>query len=272
MERYLRFPGGKAKALTLSYDDGVIYDERLIEIMKKNGVKGTFNINSGLTGIPRRFTKEQCIELYSNSGMEVAIHGYKHLWPDAIHGATIYKEFATDKENLEEWFGGIIRGMAYAQGRYTDEVVDVLKTLDVAYSRTVESTFNFKLPTDWLRLKPTCHHKYEKLPELVKAFNDANPNKQNNKHPMLFYLWGHSYEFEDNNNWEIIEDFCQSVGGREDVWYATNIEIYDYVKAYENLHFSANEKVVRNDSPIDIYFWSKGTTYVAKASTITELF
>ena len=45
---FMRFPEGKVKALTLSYDDGVEQDVRLIEIMKKYGLKGTFNINSGL--------------------------------------------------------------------------------------------------------------------------------------------------------------------------------------------------------------------------------
>ena len=44
---FMRFPGGKKKALTLSYDDGVEQDIRLIDIMKKNGLKGTFNLNSG---------------------------------------------------------------------------------------------------------------------------------------------------------------------------------------------------------------------------------
>ena len=44
----MRFPQGKKKALTLSYDDGVEQDVKLIEIMRKNGLKGTFNLNSGL--------------------------------------------------------------------------------------------------------------------------------------------------------------------------------------------------------------------------------
>ena len=43
----MRFPGGLPKALTLSYDDGVEQDEKLIEIAEKYGLKGTFNINSG---------------------------------------------------------------------------------------------------------------------------------------------------------------------------------------------------------------------------------
>ena len=44
----MRFPGGLGKAFTMSYDDGVEQDIRLIQIMRENGVKGTFNLNSGL--------------------------------------------------------------------------------------------------------------------------------------------------------------------------------------------------------------------------------
>jgi len=44
---FVRFPGFRDKAVTLSYDDGVRQDKRLISIMQKYGLKGTFNINSG---------------------------------------------------------------------------------------------------------------------------------------------------------------------------------------------------------------------------------
>ena len=46
MMNYMLFPGGKQKALTLSYDDGVQQDIRFIEILDKYGIKCTFNINS----------------------------------------------------------------------------------------------------------------------------------------------------------------------------------------------------------------------------------
>ena len=71
MERgFLRWPGFKRKAITLSYDDAVIFDKRLIEIMDKYGLKGTFNINSGVfsTGEgTRRLTKQAAYSLYANS-------------------------------------------------------------------------------------------------------------------------------------------------------------------------------------------------------------
>ena len=45
---YMKLKDGKSKVLTLSYDDGVVQDIRLIEILNKYGIKATFNINTGL--------------------------------------------------------------------------------------------------------------------------------------------------------------------------------------------------------------------------------
>ena len=44
---FLRFPGGKPKAVTFSYDDGCRDDIRLAQIANSYGIKCTFNINSG---------------------------------------------------------------------------------------------------------------------------------------------------------------------------------------------------------------------------------
>lgn len=44
------FPEGKRKAFTLSYDDGVIQDKKLVEIFNRHDLKATFNLNSGLQG------------------------------------------------------------------------------------------------------------------------------------------------------------------------------------------------------------------------------
>ena len=88
MQTFMRFPGGKSRALTLSYDDGVQQDIRLIDIMNKNGIKGTFNLGSECflpegTVLPagqihRRLTVKQAYELYHDSGHEVAVHGATH--------------------------------------------------------------------------------------------------------------------------------------------------------------------------------------------------
>ncbi|MBQ5926545.1 MAG: polysaccharide deacetylase family protein, partial [Clostridia bacterium] len=258
--RFLRFPNFKQKAVTLSYDDGVQYDAKLIEIMRKYGLKGTFNINSGLFSPEdggRRMSKREAYDLYANSGMEVAVHGVKHYSLGEVNSMAVVKEVAEDRENLEEMFSRIVRGMAYANGSTSDEAVLILKACGIAYARTTVSTEKFDIPTDWLRLPATCHHGNPRLMELAKEFVEIQEGEgymwRWNHFPKLFYLWGHSYEFNDNNNWEIIEEFAKYVGNREDIWYATNGEIYDYVKAYDQLIYSANGKKIYNPTATDIY-------------------
>ena len=49
----LVFPGGKGKACTFSYDDGVVQDRRLAELLRRYGMKCTFNLDGGyLQGEP----------------------------------------------------------------------------------------------------------------------------------------------------------------------------------------------------------------------------
>ena len=89
---YLRFPRGRAKALTLSYDDGVEQDMRLVEILDRYGLKGTYNLNSGHYApegtvfpcgqIHRRMTEKQVLKTFQGSGHEVACHSLTHPYLD----------------------------------------------------------------------------------------------------------------------------------------------------------------------------------------------
>lgn len=274
MYLFLRFPNFKKKALTLSYDDGTIYDEKLVSIMKKHGIKGTFNLNSGRFGQERVMSEKQTVDLFKDSENEIAVHGVKHCSLPKLETSLAAKEILDDRENLERLFGAVIRGMAYAYGTYNDEVVNTLKTCGIHYARTVKSTGNFSIPEDWLRLAPTCHHNDPNLNEYVKRFLETEPAYHpwaGENRPKLFYLWGHSYEFADQNNWHVIEDFCEKVGHREDVWYATNGEIYDYVRAYNELEYSASQEFVRNLSSIDVYIERFGKKIMIPAGQTVKL-
>ena len=58
------------------------------------------------------------------------------------------------------------------------------------------------------------------------------------------------------------------VSGREDVWYATNIEIFDYTNAYNRLEVSADARMIHNPSAIEVFFavgtWITEKTYSIK--------
>ena len=267
MYQFLRFPGFRLKALTLSYDDGTIFDSRLVSIMKKNGIKGTFNLNSNINfrPNPRKLTLEDAWAQYSDAGCELAVHGVEHYSLAEIPSPMMAREVLEDRVAMEKVTGAIVRGMAYANGSFNDEVVDVLRLSGIAYCRTTHSTERFDLPTDWLRLDPTCHHENPRLFELLDKFLDYKVDPKQyywRFKPALFYLWGHSYEFDNNNNWERIEQFLEKAGGHEDIWYATNIEIYEYLEAYRSLVFSADGTLVYNPTNVEVYLNYLGNSCV----------
>lgn len=270
----MRFPGFLEKAVTLSYDDGRSFDKRLIEIMSKHGIKGTFNLNSNnYTPDVCTIKAEELKELYLDTGNEIAVHGVDHLSLALTDPGEATHSIVTDRENFERITGRIIKGMAYANGSVSDEVVVMLKNCGIKYARTTVSTEKFDMPTDWLRLPATCHHKNPRLMELAKDFIERPPYHYfPNRSLRLFYLWGHSYEFNNDNNWEVIERFCEYIGGRDDVWYATNVEIYDYATAYSRLEFSVFADTVYNPTATDIYVELPGEKrYIIPAGATVHL-
>lgn len=268
---FMRFPGGRAKAFTLSYDDGVEQDIRLMSIFNKYGLKCTFNLNSdsfvpeGTVFAPdnifHHMTKAQTLSTYTNSGHEVAIHTHNHPHLECLSGSEVVYQVMKDRELLEEMFEHPIRGMAYPFGTYNDAVVDALRACGIAYSRTVISTEKFDMPTDWLRLPATCHHKNPRLMELGEKFIDMKL-RDGSSTPKLFYLWGHSYEFDVDDNWDVIEKFCAMISGRDDIWYATNMEIFEYTEAYNRLVWALGSKYVYNPSALTVWFTYAGKQYV----------
>lgn len=217
------------KALTFSYDDGIEQDRKLVEIFNKYGMKATFNLNTGIQtpesnfeieGVYiNRMKQEGLEELYR--GHEIATHGLTHAAPTGMTKEQLDKEFLTDMSNIERIYGTYPVGMAYAYGCVGDEVVKYLKSIGIKYGRTVEASHSFEIPKEPLKLKATCHHDDDMLFELAEKFLKAEP-KENEQ--MLFYVWGHSYEFDVNNNWDRIEEFCKMMSGKADIFYGTNRE------------------------------------------------
>ncbi len=244
MKVYNCFPGGKAKALTMSYDDGKKEDVRLVETFNRYGIKGTFNINYGLMNEshPERLDKSELAELYK--GHEVATHSYTHPTIARCPMTEAAAEILEDRKGLESLMGYPVRGHAYPNGSYSEEIKDLFRRLGIAYARVVECVDDYALPVDWMEWHPTCHHNDAGLMEKAKFFAEFS-KKQYLK---LMYVWGHSYEFTNNDNWNVIEEFCEYMGGREDIWYATNIEIADYMSVCRNLQFTADCRSVYNPS------------------------
>ena len=231
----MRFPNNKLKAFTLRYDDGVEQDRRLISIFNKYNLKCTFNLNSGIQSNSNKFTVDGKTirrmnvaglkELYQ--GHEIAVHSLTHPILPEQNIETIYNEIVQDKINLENIFDRKIIGMAYPFGAYDDRVIQVLKENSIKYARTVQDTENFKLQSNLLEFKPTCHHNNKNLFKLAEEFINLDATE-----PCIFYVWGHSYEFDVDNNWNMIEEFCSMISNRSDIFYGTNAEVFMWSECF----------------------------------------
>lgn len=273
--RFLRFPEGKFKAVTFSYDDGVKCDIQLAEIFNKNGMKGTFNLNSAhliKNDHPNRLTVDEVKEHLLAAGHEIAIHGQNHIAPGCSRPIDAIRDVLNCREQLEEIFGMIIRGMAYPDsgvrrfhnGNDYGKVKEILEDIGVVYSRTLGGdSGSFLLPTDWHAWMPNVHHNNPETFNYIESFLGVKEEncRTANRHPRLFYVWGHSYEFRNDDNWDRIEKICEALAGKDDVWYATNIEICEYVKAYESLVWSAIGSRVYNPTQMKIWFDIDGRQY-----------
>lgn len=279
---FMRYPDGKAKAVTFSYDDGVPQDKRLAGIFDKYGMKCTFNFNS--EKIQREnFSREQIDELFLSKGHEIAVHGACHRANGNLRVAAGIKEVLDCRIELEERCDCIVRGMAYPDSGITqmgnfgsyEQIRNYLCELDIAYARTLGGDNDrFMLPQDFYAWMPTAHHDNPEIMEYIDRFLQLDVSEKvyyTKRFPRLFYIWGHSYEFDRNDNWEHIEEICKKFAESDELWFATNIEICDYVQAYKSLRFSADGRIVHNPTSLTIWFDVEGALYSIRSGETIRL-
>ncbi len=227
---------GKKKALTFSFDDGVKQDVRLIEILDKYGLKGTFNLNSARLGIVHsaiingRENRRDVVEVenvretYKNH--EVAAHTLAHPNLTTLTENAIVWQVEEDRQILERLTGRRVRGMAYPCGGVNndDRVAETLRRhTKIEFARTIDSTGNFELQDNLLRFCPTVYFaEVDKLFLLAEEFLALDLDK-----PRLFYVWGHAFELDDGSGitWKQFEEFCRLIANRNEIFYGTNSEI-----------------------------------------------
>ncbi len=223
---------GKMKALTFSYDDATVQDERLVRLFNKYGMKCTFNVNyerlgeraellrEGVLVCHDKIERERVATLYE--GHEVATHSLTHPSLTLLTDDEIAYEVEEDRIRLSELVGYEVVGHAYPNGVCDARVADVLKKrTGVKYARTVESTYSFDAQDDLLLFNPTVYE-HREMDELFKLGEQFLSLKADT--PKLFYVWGHSFELDVRDDWKRVEEFLEMMSGRSDIFYGTNRE------------------------------------------------
>ena len=212
------------KYFIFSIDDGTIYDKKVIEIFNRYGIKGTFNLNSGLDGfvwylngrpIERLYLKENP-SLYDSH--EVASHSLTHPHMTMCPGEIIVKEVGEDIVNLETIFNREVYTFAFPFEDSDERCVDIIKHLhNIKVIRHSEIDQSFKFPEDLLHIKITSLDVNEAL-WLVDQFIEDDEAE-------LFTFVSHAYDFEVNETYDKLEELCQKLKANKNIKVITMSEL-----------------------------------------------
>lgn len=226
---------GKRKAVTFSFDDGVTQDIRLIEILNRYGLKGTFNINSELLGKPGELERNgrtvrhdkisPCDVRNVYAGHEVAAHTLTHPNLTRLEEKEIVRQVEEDRKRLSELCGYEVVGMAYPCGGVNndDRVAEIIqKNTGIRYARTITSTYSFDRQEQLYRFHPSVYYIEENFEAVIDSFLASDSDEQ-----QLLYIWGHSYEMDaEYISWDTFERLCAKLANRSEIFYGTNREVF----------------------------------------------
>jgi len=188
------------------WDDGVVDDIRLCEILRRHGAKATFNLNWGLHSQQRagnwkykgkevfKIAIPELIEVYK--GFLIGNHSLTHPHLTKLSADAARCEIRKNKDALEQHFGQAVTGFAYPFGACNETVGNIIAEEGHVYARTVENRNPCFPPDNPMAFHPNRHFNaadfWEEF-EKVKALDG------------VFYFWGHSYEITTEADWLAFE-------------------------------------------------------------------
>lgn len=242
------YPEGKTKALVLSYDDGTIQDIELAKLFDENNLIGTFNLNSKYLGVKRGWPqqngdtiyqryvpKDSLLIIYKNH--EIAAHGAFHKNFTDISSEEVLEEIHTDLGILKSLTNREIISMAYPFGNTNDSIASLIASTGIKNGRTVNDTHEFNFPKNYMMWHPTCHD--SKVLDHLDTYLNLNEQQLS-----VFYVWGHSWEFGNEERWNNMVKFCESIGKSNDIWSVGHGQLTNYLLATENV--IVNEQKILN--------------------------
>ena len=130
----------------------------------------------------------------------------------------------------------------------------LLPDLGLTYGRTTKyNRRSFGLPADLYRWEVTCYH-LDDLAERGRRFLAAPAGRE----PLLMLVYGHSWELNEADGWGQIGRFAAQIGKARDVWFATNIEIADYLNALKAVRIAPDGKEAENRSSGPVWLCREG--------------
>jgi len=249
------YPGGKKKAFNITYDDGVTQDIPFSALLNRYGLKGTFNLNSGLMESEyswvhpsgrtiKRLPPEAVAEVYA--GHEVASHTLTHPYMHSLSDGEIRYQMAKDKENLERLWGKEVRGFAVPFDYFDDRIAGCAEACGFAYARTSQERYSYVPPTENFHWAAGAYHVMPGFLPFAEGFFETEEELA------LCQIVGHSYDLDTENMWQTMERLLQRIAGDADTVSMTHIQLVTYLDAMKQAQIG--EDTIHNLSNQELWF------------------
>lgn len=199
-----------AKYFLLSFDDGTVHDKKLVQLLNKYHIPGTFNLNSGLEDFVWEFEGNpvvrqklsETVEQYR--GHEIASHSLTHPRLDSLYPPRLRREVEEDCAALKRIFGVQELGFGVPFTVCGEREIRIIRRF-VRYIRLSEYGTSFELPPDPYHIPIHALYNDPDVREKIAEF------ARNELPDSLFVLAGHSYELEFLHHWEEMESLLQYI-------------------------------------------------------------
>lgn len=259
------YPGGKAKAFNVTYDDGILQDVRFVALLNKYGLKGTFNLNSKLmeqefewihpSGMTvKRLSPDAAEHLYD--GHEIAAHTLTHPFLNDKSEEELMWEIGEDKRRLEAHFGREVAGFGVPFDYYDEKIADCVRSCGFEYGRMSEETRNYTPWQDPYFWRCGIFHLAPELDAFVEGFF------QTEEELAQCQVVGHSYDLDAEQMWEKMERILARMAEDETVCSLTHLELVRYLRAMAQA--TVGENVIENRSCATLWFRVDGEVLALK--------
>lgn len=256
------YPGGKARAFSITYDDGVLQDIPFVSLLNRYGLKGTFNLNSGLMAqefawkhpsgaLIRRLPTSVAVSLYK--GHEVASHTVTHPYMQGLSREEIMYQLGQDKAALEQLTGQEVRGFAVPFDWYSEEIALCAEACGFEYARTSQERYSYIPPREPFHWAAGAYHIMPGFWQFADEFFFTEEELA------LCQIVGHSYDLDTERLWQQMEALLKRVAEDPDTVSMTNLELVRYLNAMEQAVIT--DCSIENPSGQTLWFSHNGNVF-----------
>jgi len=233
----------KPAVLTTSWDDGHRCDLRLARMLKEYGLSATFYVAPKNQEFAKQdlLTSQEIRDL--SHDFEIGAHSMTHRRLPTISAQQAETEIVDSKAVLEQITGKEVKTFCYPGGAYTQLHVQLVKDAGYRYARTVA---RYAFAVDAPYEAGTSLHVYNHRFDLwqTACFARFRPIKVLRcleweilaramfdrviKEGGVYHIWGHSWEIDEHNDWERLENVFRYISANPKVKYVTNGELEAY--------------------------------------------